>query len=175
MKPEIQVKQMRDMSAAIKQAFKALERQDVLIGIPEDKDAREDDFGNAAIAYVQENGSAANNIPARPFLKPGITNYLPQAVVQLRDAAKHAMQGNVAAINQKLGKIGTEAASSVKAVFTANDWAPLSEQTLKARVAQQARVDKATGKKKKRPVARPNPLINTGQLRRAVTYVIRER
>lgn len=175
MNPTIKVTQMRDQSAAIKQAFKALEKEDVLVGIPSDTAARGDGFSNAEIAYVQENGSPVNNIPARAFLRPGIEKYLPEAIVQLKDAAGHALRGNVAAVRQKLGKIGVEATNSVKAMFTANDWPALSEGTLRQRAARQAKSDRAGGKKPGKKLRRANPLIDSGQLRRAITYVIRGR
>lgn len=172
MNPTIKVTQMRDQSAAIKQAFKALEKEDVLVGIPAAESGGDETFGNAAIAYVQENGSPANNIPARAFLRPGLQSYLPEAIALLKAGARHALRGNVGAAQKTLKKIGMEATRSVQAVFKANDWAPLAESTLRQRAARQA---KKSGKKRVKKINRPNPLIDTGQLLRSITYVIRGR
>jgi hypothetical protein len=179
MKPAISVKQMRDNSAAIKQAFKALQTQHVLVGIPEDKSARKAEdgapIGNAALGYIAEHGSPANNIPARPLLRPGIKSILPDARELLRDAARQAAHGNAGAVMTNFNKIGLLAVNAVRAMFVANDWAPLSSKTLEARSRKENMGQRRKKGQALPPPRRSNPLIVTGQLRKAITYVVRGR
>lgn len=182
MTPAIKVTQIADRSAAIKQAFKALDGNRVLVGIPEDKSQRQADadgtmppIGNAAIGYIQEHGSPANNIPARAFLVPGLRKVVAETVNLLRDSARQALAGNPGVVTTNFNKIGLLAVNSVRAMFVDNDWAPLAPATLAAR----ARIGGKPPKKRKGQPApmpkRSNPLINTSQLRKAITYVVRGR
>ena len=62
-----------DKTAALISALAELASTAVYVGIPESEDARkEGDVGNATIGYAMEFGLPANNVPARPFLIPGI-------------------------------------------------------------------------------------------------------
>lgn len=182
MNPTISVTQTIDRSAAIKQAFKALDGHRVLVGIPEDKSQRQADadgtmppIGNAAIGYIQEHGSPANNIPGRAFLEPGLQKIVGDVVDLLRDSARQALAGNPGGVMTNFNKIGLLAVNSVRAMFVDNDWAPLKPATLAAR----ARIGGKPPKRRKGQPApmpkRANPLINTSQLRKAITYVIRGR
>lgn len=182
MKPTITVTQIVDRTAAIKQAFKALDSNRVLVGIPEDKGARRPDadgtmppIGNAAIGYIQEHGSPANNIPARAFLIPGLKQVTVDAVDLLRDSAKQALAGNPGAVMTNFNKIGLLAVNAVRAKFADNDWAPLAPATLAARARIGGRAPKKRKGQPAPPPKRSNPLINTSQLRKAITYVVRGR
>lgn len=64
------VKMTADNLADALKSFADLASQRVVVGIPEASTERKEDgaITNAQIAYVQENGSAANNLPARPRL-----------------------------------------------------------------------------------------------------------
>lgn len=178
MAPTIQVRQTLDKTAAMREAIRALDAGRVLAGIPEDKDARRDadtPIGNAAIGYIQENGSPANNIPARPFVRPGIKAVLVEVRELLRAGAREALRGNAGGVTTAFNKIGLLAVNSIRAKFVDNDWAPLADSTL----AQRGRIGGKMPKKKRGEARemprRPNPLIVTGQLRKAITYVIRGR
>ena len=62
-----------DKVGQVLKSIHTLETNRVLVGIPQEKNARNDgQMTNASIGYIQENGSSANNIPARPFLIPGV-------------------------------------------------------------------------------------------------------
>lgn len=173
--PQIKVRQTLDRAALMHRAAQMLRDHHVLVGIPEDKDARKDGepIGNAAIGYIQEHGSPAQNIPARAFLKPGINDILPQAKERLAEGARAALRGNLAGVMSNLNAIGVLGQNAVRARFVNNDWPPLAEATLDARIRRQA----PNKKKKDRPTkaARPNPLIDKGFLRRAISYVVRKR
>lgn len=98
-------------------------------------------------------------IPPRPFLVPGIEKAQDKITDSLGKAAESALTGNMSGIDQSLHKAGLEAQNSVRAVINAGVAPELSENTIKAR-RQRGR----TGTK---------PLVDTGQLRNSIVYVLR--
>jgi hypothetical protein len=184
MKPEIKVTQTFDNVAAIRRAARKLTEQDVFIGIPEDKAAREaaGDTGisNAYLGYIHEHGVPEKNIPARPALIPGIEDIQGEAAGILKDAAAKALDGNAAAVDTALNKIGILGQNAVRARFVNNDWTPLSDKTLDRRKKISETVNKK-GKtvrkmgKSRRERGAINPLIDTSGLRKSCTYVIRKK
>lgn len=165
--------------ARLRRAVRDLAGSEVLIGVPAAKDGRTDDggFGNAAIAYVQETGSPANNIPSSPFLAPGVKDILPTAVPQLEDAAKEALHGNRDKVRAILHGIGLDGVSAVRKRFDDNNWEPLKKGTLDARVRR--RLGKE-GVRRLRESGEPLPdptqtkrLQDTMQLKKAITHVVR--
>ena len=78
----------KDHSADVLKAISLMGKSRILIGIPESEDSRKDGapIGNAAIAYINDNGSPKLNIPARPFLRPGVEDSLPRVLAALRVA-----------------------------------------------------------------------------------------
>lgn len=184
MKPNISVKNVKMDLAKLRKGIDALVRQDVFVGVPEDKGARKEtgDTGisNAYLAYIHEHGVPENNLPARPALMPGIKAIRKDAVELLRRAAVDAMEGNFEAVTSALNRIGLLGQNAVRAKFVDNDWDPLSDKTLDARPVTGEMVDKKGNAKKiygksRRKQGKINPLIDTGQLRKAYTYVIRGR
>lgn len=193
MRPTFNVKQTLNQSALMMKALEALESQRVLVGVPEDKAARgQEEEGaamtNATLAYIASNGSEAAGIPSRPFLEPGIKKVQGPVVVILRSAAKEALKGNLAGVESNLNKAGLVAVNSVRGMFVDNDWPELAPATLAARERAEKGPMMKAGKngilKQTRPrrqkgeVATPkrsNPLIFTGQLRKAVTFVVRRK
>lgn len=187
MKPEFNVTKIRENLSGLRKAMKALTEQDVFVGIPEDKAAREaaGDTGisNAYLGYIHEHGVPEKNIPARPALIPGIEDIQDEAVAILKEAARKALEGKEGAVQAALNKIGTLGQNAVRARFVDNDWEPLADKTLD----YQARKKDDSGnvltdkkgnpkrKKSRRDRDRTNPLIDTGQLRKAYTYVIRKK
>lgn len=146
-------------------ASNALTKLKCYVGIPGDAPARQpEDEGdtppsNALIGYVQEFGEPDLNIPARPFLHPGIEAAMPQIEPRLRAMGRAALEGDLAAIQQGYTAVGLIAQNAVRAQITDGDFAPLAEATLEAR-----RRRGRTGTK---------PLIDTAQLRNSVTFVVK--
>ncbi len=179
MKPDITVKSSGPGAANLKKLQKYL-RYSVLVGIPSNAPIREkipekhtsttsngmsspkSSGGalptNAEIAYLNEFGSPARNIPARPQLVPGIRNALPTVKTRFAKALAALLNNDPEKYNAYLMAIGMTATSSVQRMFTRNDWPAPAPLTIAIR---KARGFKGT-----------KPLIVTGQLRRAYTYVI---
>lgn len=184
MKPTVKVTETYDNTAAIRRAVRKLTEQDVFIGIPEDKAAREaaGDTGisNAYLAYIHEHGVPEKNIPARPALVPGIQDIQTEAAEILEATAKKALDGNEAAVETGLNKIGILGQNAVRARFVNNDWAPLADKTLDRRKKVSETVNKKGETVKKMGKSRRergaiNPLIDTSELRKKYSYVIRKK
>lgn len=157
------VRVIRDKTANLRDALRKLTQDVVLVGIPAEENAREGDpLGNAAIGYIQENGSAAANIPPRPFLVPGVRSVADKCAEIMATGAAEMLDGGATAIDKANNKAGLTAQAAVKNTLRAGEgFPPLSERTLAAR-----RAGGFEGTK---------PLIRTGQLLNSITYVIRKR
>lgn len=152
-----------DKVASIVKAINDLSAKDVLIGVPESSTDRQsgDPATNALIGYVQEFGSPANNIPARPFLIPGVQAIQKPAAERLKVAAQRVLSGDLSQTERQLHAAGMMGQNSARAKINSNIQPKLSERTLEARRA--------------RGVTRENTLIDTGQLRNSIIYVIRKK
>ena len=158
------VKVVQDKTAKLRDALRTLTRDIVLVGIPAADDNRNGDspIGNAAIGYIQENGSPVNNIPPRPFLVPGVQSVADRCAELMGAGAAEMLDGGAAAIEKANNKAGLTAQAAVKNTLRAGEgFPPLAPATLAAR-------ERAgfTGTK---------PLIRTAQLLNSITYVIRKR
>ena len=153
-----------DAAKSILDALKTLANKDVLVGIPESKDERDDnesEIGNAAIGYINENGSPAQNIPPRPHLKPGVKSVEQDFMPHLKAAAQKALDGNAEGAVTFLDRAGTVAANGVKRYITSTGFTPLADATIANRLRRGR-----TGNK---------PLIDTGEYRRSITHVVRDK
>lgn len=142
--------------------IRAMADKHVLVGVPAEEAPRKGDpITNASLAYIHENGSPARNIPARPFLKPGVKASREKCVKVLKGAAKAGFKDQ-AAIDKGLNSAGLIAQAAVKnQIVSQEGFAPLKPATLVARKRKGAKGTKA--------------LIRTGQLLNSITYVVRER
>ena len=152
-----------DRLQEVVKAIDALVKKEVLVGIPDGSPDRSDGepISNAAIGYIQETGSPINNIPARPFLVPGVADVQDKVAAQLGKGAGAALDGDLEAAVRQMGAAGMIASGSAKNKINSNIQPALAESTLEAR--------------RRRGVTRENTLVDTGSLRNAITYVIRKK
>lgn len=154
-----------DRTKKIAQAITALASQRVYAGVPAEDATRDPEDGdekpmnNAAIMYLNENGAPEANIPARPVVHPAIESIKTQVMAELKLGGRLALEGNTSAIERMYTRIGFLAQNAMRKQITEGEFSPLSPRTIAAR-----KYRGRTGTK---------PLIDTGQLRRALTYVIR--
>lgn len=168
---------LKDKSRNLGAALRDLTMQSVYVGIPGDKGKHDgSELTNAEIGYIHETGSPKGNIPARPFLTPGIRAVQPQIVQQLRDAGQAALAANSNGVKQAYEKAGLLAQNAVRAQFVDNDWPPLAESTLDRHpVTERDDAGKPSKHgKSRRERGAINPLLDSGQLRKSVTYVVRK-
>lgn len=152
----------KDRLSAVLKTIGDLAKKQVLVGIPDGSPENTDKpITNAQIGYIQEKGSPAKNIPARPFLVPGVASVQDQCFDKLRDAASAALDGQSADVTQGLTSAGFIAEEAVKEKINSNIQPELAESTLAARRA--------------RGVTRTNTLVDTAGMRNSVTHVIRDK
>lgn len=133
----------------------------VMVGIPQDRTERQQaqGLGNADLGYIHENGAPEVGIPARPFLVPGVQTVQPRIEKDLANAGRLAMEGKTESVMRQFHALGLRAQAAVRGKITSGPFAPLAAGTIAAR--------------KRRGRTGTKPLIDTGQLRAAINYVIR--
>lgn len=132
-----------------------IKKMDVLVGIPAEQNAaHKGGVTNAELLYIHNNGAPGAGIPARPVLEPGIQETSESIRPLLHEGIKKALNGDLGSANaayQKAGMLGT---SGVQGKFGVGLTA-LKPETVKRKGSSL-------------------PLIDTGSLRKAITYVVRE-
>jgi phage gpG-like protein len=152
-----------DNVAKVLASIQELAGKQVLVGIPATKAEREDGepINNAQLGYIHEYGAPASNIPARPFLIPGVAHAQESINNHLQKAAKAAMSGNDEKVDTELNATGLIAQAGARNEINNGNFEALSARTLADR--------------RKRGRTGDKPLIDTGQLRNSITYVIRKK
>lgn len=175
-----------DNTQDLRDALAYLQDTRVMVGIPEDKAERKDGkASNAVIGYVLENGEPGHNLPARPFLVPGVASISDEIVASFAKAGQAALAGDKGAVRDIYTKMGLRAATAVKRFIDQQDFAPLAEATVKARLAKlpgkakdDLAFDLAAGRTTMAAIASGATtflkiLIDTGALRNSITFVLR--
>lgn len=173
-----------DNTAALRASIKALGGNQVLVGFPGDTADRGEPINNPTLGYIHENGAPGANIPARPFLRPGIASIQPAITERLRAAALLVLEGKPAEVNKALKAVGKMGVNAAQARLTDGPHAPLSPRTRRKRdraLAKKIRAAKTADARARlqaqldTQLADRSPLIDTGALRRAINYVVRKR
>jgi len=141
-------------------ALAKIAKSEVLVGIPQSRNSRKGEkIGNAALMYILANGSPGHKIPARPVIEPAIAaDGNRQAIASdLQDAVKGMLNDNPTQATTALRRAGMAGSNAAKAWFTdpRNNWPPNRPSTIRRKKSDR-------------------PLIDTGDLRRSITYVVRE-
>lgn len=174
-------------------ALKRLPRRDVLVGYPADgsegtagrdgggsnlrteqvnpKDRAISDLTNAQLAYLHEHGVPELNIPARPHLVPGVREGRGKFTPHLRKAAAATLAGDAEGADRAMHSAGLAAADAVRTKIKSGPFVPLSPRTIARRRIRSAG---SSYRRKATTAADVKPLIDTAQMLRAVTYVVRE-
>lgn len=186
----------------ITRAVTALTKKRLLVGIPGDAPARPAEPGqkgtppsNALLGYTLETGAPDRNLPARPFLVPGVENAKPDIERGMHRAAVAAFSGNAEGIETGFRQAGFAAENAVKQKMLDGPFAPLSARTIEQRARRR---NPETGKLKQdgrskdaraflklqaegvpddvlHDAGLAKPLLDTFDLYNSVTHVIRDR
>lgn len=160
-----------DFTKQFNDTIKKYKNDAILVGIPQDDDARKDEgvdeIGNAALLAILNFGSPLNNIPAWNVMGIGIRNAQEEIAEQFKKCAQDTLSaavkgrgGSFDALDRYYQRAGIIASTAIKLVINSQEDAPALEQsTLMAR--------KAMGFKGE------SRGIVTGQMRNAITYVVR--
>ena len=170
-----------DHAADLYRAVQRLTRCDVLVGVPEDKTERKDtgEPTNAMLAYLNNFGSPAQKIPAREFMYSGIHEAEERIAAAFRRAGRKTLAGGDPEI--ELNDVGLAAQNGIKRKITEGPFQPLADSTIYARAhrkkgrrkgAIEYLALKAEGKDPPEDLVRP--LIDSGQMRRAISFVVRK-
>ena len=159
MKPTISV-QTKSAKVDIGAVLNDLAGVQVFVGIPEANASRKGEpVNNAQLIYIHTNGSPLKGISKRPVIEPAIEakgNKEPIAE-ELELAAKAALDGDRDQVLRHLKRAGLTAQNAVRKWFTdpRNGWAPNSPHTIARKGSD-------------------NPLIDKDEMRKAITYVVKE-
>lgn len=179
----------RDKMDVLRNAVKEIQKLEVYVGIPEAGSERKDssEVSNAELVYmhthgvrqlaminemqgdmdsgatyskahqmyIQANGSPLWKTPPRPIIEPAIENSKDKIADQLAKVATKALDGDSQGAKAQLEKAGMLGQNVVRAWFVdpANNWPANSPKTIALKGSDK-------------------PLIDTGELRKAITYVV---
>jgi hypothetical protein len=161
--------------------LKALSNNQVLVGVPEETNSREDKNGpgNAALARIHDKGSPLAGIPARPFMAPGIKKAQKNINIEMKQAALASVEGKEEEVQQALKRAGLWAQMFIQDTIEKGEgFAPLKRATLLARLRRRKSLWKYYHKPwmkeaKETFLAGLKPLIDTSELLKSITFVIR--
>lgn len=166
---------------------------EVLVGVPDENADRDPDPAvgreptNATLAYIHDQGAPEANIPQREFMRPGVVSVVPKLEQKLSDTMRAVLRGGGAAkVEQGLTQVGIIAAVAIQTFVNDGVPPPLSEYTLKQRTrkgrksgggARKGAAMELANRAKGMPasVEHAKPLVDTAQLRNAITFAIRSR
>lgn len=146
-------------------AMVELSNQKVMVGVPAEEALRKPDpeepkpVNNAFLAYIHENGAPEIGLPARPFLKPAILEMRSEIRDRLMKIGRKALAGDRAGVDAGFMALGLRAQAAVRRKITTGPFKELAARTLAHRRARGRTGDR--------------PLVDTGQLRQAINFVIR--
>ena len=182
----------KDSVSKVFASINELVGKQVLIGIPDKTTSREQEIEgamtNATLGYIHEHGSPKANIPARPFLVPGVQEQEEKALSFMVKAAQATMRGDPKKADAQLNNAGIVAMNGARRKINYGDFEPLKPSTIRNR--HRSRNTKSMRQSERKylelvaggmspaeaqSAAGIRPLINTAQLRNAITYVLRKR
>lgn len=157
-KKAVSIKVRKDIYKQVKKKLLDFSKQDLLIGVPQEKTQREGNersITNAELMFIHTNGSPARNIPKRPTIEPTIDENKAKITEKFKNAVNKILQ-NKGDGKDDLEKLGLWIVNKVKARFGSDELAENAPSTIAKKGSDR-------------------PLIDTGQLRNSVTYVIRNK
>lgn len=160
---------VEDRTDDFKRLIESFKNDAVLIGIPQEDGPREKgpegetpEINNATLMFINNFGSPANNIPARPVMEIGIRMVQDDLADEMGKAAKEALDKGTAAIEKYYNRAGLIGSNSVKNVINNQiDIEGPAESTLRARKYLTQKGFNGT-----------KSLLVTGQLRNSITWVV---
>ncbi len=151
----VKVKVRKDNTKQLLKKLESMKRLDLLVGVPQEETEREDnEITNAQLMFIHSEGSPAHNIPPRPVIEMTLKEEKEKISEKFKKALNVVVKGGDP--RTELEKLGIYVVNKIKAKFGSEDLAPLQPATIKAKGSDR-------------------PLIDTGQLRDSITYVVRKK
>lgn len=158
-----------DKTSDFEKIIRKFKNDAVLVGIPASDSERKPDadgktpaIGNAALLAIANFGSPMNNIPPWPIMGLGIRKAQEQIAEQFKLGLRNALSQGFSAMTIYYNRAGIIASNSIKKVLNSQEGVP-SKRPSDATLA--ARKDAGFSGKKY--------WIVTGQMRNAITYVVK--
>ncbi len=171
-------KEVSDLVAAVQ----TLARVQVLVGFPaEEEVAREDSsINNASLGYIHDQGAPEANIPARPFMEPGIASVQDRIDAEFERMALMVLsRASAADLEPHYHKVGLIAKLAIQNKINDGVPPPLANSTLAARARRGSKGARLELEQRRQGVAPgtslSKPLVDSGQMRNAVNYVLRKK
>jgi hypothetical protein len=176
---------LKDVLNALEKAVRA----DILVGVPQNAKPRtnDDKMTEPLLMYIHSEGSPARGLPARPAIQIGIEKNKQEIAKRLKGILKDGLdKKDIRYLQYALGAFAVE---KVVSTFGSDDLAPLKKATIKRKakkitkgetrlvVLSNGRVEKIRLSAKERQAefimtTNGDPLDDTGQLKRSITYKI---
>jgi hypothetical protein len=171
--PSAIVRVTQDRVPQLQEAMRILADSIVLVGIPMGAAARPppDTVGNAELLYLHEHG-VPGKFPARASLNPGVRNSEARWRAPMLAAANAALDANPGEVQRHLHIAGQVAVAAVKNGIAAGIPPPLAPYTIMKR---RQRSKGSSYRRKAKHARDTTPLIDTGNLIGAITYVVASR
>lgn len=189
----------KDLTADIKKSLEDLAKKTVCIGVPDSTEHPDSKITNAQLLYVHTNGVRANDmikemqhdvneksysaayemyvhehgsplfrVPPRPVLEPAMEYKENQGQIAelMKDVVGVALDGGN--VRPELEKVGMQGQNIARDWFTNpdNNWAPNADSTINGWTSPWGKFFKGKGSNQ--------PLIDTGELRKSITYVVKD-
>lgn len=159
--PFIDIVESANKMNNLTRTLKFLRDNYVMVGIPQKKTSRKGEpITNAELLYIHTHGSPINNIPARPVVEPALADDRDRLSKMLKKSALLSLEGKEEEAIEQLKLTGMRGQNVARAWFNNpnNNWPPNSPSVEAA--------------KRKKGSTDPKPLIDTGELRKSITYVL---
>ena len=167
-------------------SLKVLVDTEVLVGIPEsttERDSSEEATSgstpptNSMIGYVMENGMPEQNVPARPWLVPGIRENTDKIASGMLSVSRAVLKGaDRERVVKMLMSVGMVAVSGIKNRIDAGIDPALADSTVARRAAKGRKGAKKELENRAKGMAPgtdlAKPLVDTGAFRNAINYVL---
>jgi len=147
-----------DNLAQFEAAINLLQKKQVLAGVPEAKTRRSGPINNATLARIHDKGSPSQNIPARPFMEPGIKSVSVKIEQKLLSAGQAVLEGDSVKTEKRLEEVGLIAQNGLRAMVNSNIQPALKPATLASR--------------RRRGRTGTRTLVDSSQMRSSLTYVV---
>lgn len=134
-----------------------LNRMQLVVGIPSDENSRDESTGitNAELGAIHEFGAPKKNIPERSFMRSSASEEANNLGRLAKIQISECLRGETSA-HDAFATVGVYLQGKIVDKITDGDFEPNTEATVKRKKSSK-------------------PLIDTGQLRGAITYEVREK
>lgn len=135
-----------------------LKKRRIYVGIPQNESSRKGEpINNAELLFIHTNGSPIKGIPARPVLEPAINEHKERISASFKEIYAATAVNNQSERERAIHRTGLIAQNACREWFTnpKNNWSPNNPATIRRKGSDR-------------------PLIDTGELRKSITYVVRD-